>query len=222
MLNGTENIWERIDKDSWLNYVWCSESKQGWWLTYLVKRDRYPIHTLTNGIFFCSIKILKLGGKHITDRLLSLLSNGKYSFPDDTFLLMRRTGAASSKNRFCVASRRDVVREAKERFCFVADRVSEYRVSSKTISNIVLIQLLSPVILYNINQIWTSGRRRHRRQRRGESSPTSGRQHRRRRRRGDSRAGTAFQAGTCQEEILRTSRTCKLIFKHIHKLIILL
>jgi hypothetical protein len=129
MLNGTENIWERIDKDSWLNYVWCSESKQGWWLTYLVKRDRYPIHTLTNGIFFCSIKILKLGGKHITDRLLSLLSNGKYSFPDDTFLLMRRTGAASSKNRFCVASRRDVVREAKERFCFVADRVSEYRVN---------------------------------------------------------------------------------------------
>jgi hypothetical protein len=28
------------------------------------------------------------------------------------------------RNRFCVASRRDVVREAKERFCFVADRVS--------------------------------------------------------------------------------------------------
>ncbi len=110
---------------------WCSESKQGWWLTDLVKRDRYPIHTLTNSIFFCSIKILKLGGKHITDRLLSLLSNGKYSFPDDTFLLMRRTGAASSKNRFCVASRRDVVREAKERFCFVADRVSEYRVNER-------------------------------------------------------------------------------------------
>jgi hypothetical protein len=43
--------------------------------------------------------ILKLGGKHITDRLLALLSNGKYSFPDDTFLLMRRTGASASRNR---------------------------------------------------------------------------------------------------------------------------
>ena len=72
--------------------------------------------------FACLFQILKLGGKHITDRLLALLSNGKYSFPDDTFLLMRRTGAAS-RNRFCVASRRDVVREAKERFCSVAERV---------------------------------------------------------------------------------------------------
>ena len=36
---------------------------------------------------------------------------------------MRRSGAAS-RNRFCVASRRDVVREAKERFCSVAERVS--------------------------------------------------------------------------------------------------
>ena len=33
--------------------------------------------------------IQKLGGKHVTDRLMALLSNGKYSFPDDTFLLLR-------------------------------------------------------------------------------------------------------------------------------------
>ncbi len=67
--------------------------------------------------------ILKLGGKHVTDRMLSLLSQGKYSFPDDTFLLVRRGGSkGSSKSRFCVASRRDVVREAKERFCLVSDR----------------------------------------------------------------------------------------------------
>ena len=64
--------------------------------------------------------ILKLGGGHVTDRMLSLLAQGKYSFPDDTFLLLKRGGKSS--NRFCVASRIDVVREAKERFCKVYDR----------------------------------------------------------------------------------------------------
>jgi len=57
--------------------------------------------------------IQKLGGKHVTDRLLGLLSNGKYSFPDDTFLLLKGRGGRG----FSVVSRRDVVREAKERFC---------------------------------------------------------------------------------------------------------
>eukprot|EP00093_Oithona_nana_P009864 09864.XXX_312268_310642_1 [CDS] Oithona nana genome sequencing. len=59
--------------------------------------------------------IQKLGGKHVTDRLLGLLSNGKYSFPDDTFLLLRGRGGRG----FSVVSRRDVVKEAKERFCRV-------------------------------------------------------------------------------------------------------
>lgn len=59
--------------------------------------------------------IQKLGGKHVTDRLLALLSNGKYSFPDDTFLLLRGRGGRG----FSVVSRRDVVREAKERFCCI-------------------------------------------------------------------------------------------------------
>ena len=63
--------------------------------------------------------ILRLGGKHVTDRLLHLLSNGKYSFSDDTFLLWKR-GGRSAGSRLTVASRRDVVREAKERFCRVA------------------------------------------------------------------------------------------------------
>jgi len=61
--------------------------------------------------------ILKLGGKHITDRLLGQLANGKYSFPDDTFLLWKRSGKRAGHNKFCVASRRDIVQEAKERFC---------------------------------------------------------------------------------------------------------
>ena len=62
-----------------------------------------------------ALMIQKLGGKHVTDRLLGLLSHGKYSFPDDTFLLLRRRGGRG----FSVVSRRDVVREAKERFCHI-------------------------------------------------------------------------------------------------------
>lgn len=66
--------------------------------------------------------IQKLGGKHVTDRLLGLLSHGKYSFPDDTFLLCRR-GGRGGRGGFCVATRRDVVREAKERFCKVGNGI---------------------------------------------------------------------------------------------------
>ena len=62
---------------------------------------------------------------NFTDRLLNQLSHGKYSFPDDTFLLWKRggkSGSASGRNRFCVASRRDIVQEAKESFCKFSDR----------------------------------------------------------------------------------------------------
>ncbi len=66
--------------------------------------------------------ILKMGGRHVTDRLLSLLSHGKYSFPDDTYLLCKRKGSGvGGGGRFTVATRRDVVREAKETFCRVAE-----------------------------------------------------------------------------------------------------
>ena len=66
--------------------------------------------------------------KNFIDRLLNQLSNGKYSFPDDTFLLWKRggkggkAGSGSGRNRFCVASRRDIVQEAKESFCKFSDR----------------------------------------------------------------------------------------------------
>ena len=57
--------------------------------------------------------------------MLNQLSHGKYSFPDDTFLLVKRggkSGAGGGRNRYCVASRRDIVQEAKESFCKYSDR----------------------------------------------------------------------------------------------------
>ena len=48
--------------------------------------------------------ILRLGGKHVTDRLLHLLSNGKYSFSDDTFLLWKRGGRSKAGSRLTVYS----------------------------------------------------------------------------------------------------------------------
>lgn len=74
--------------------------------------------------------IQKLGGKHVTDRLLGLLSNGKYSFQDDTFLLWRRGGRGSATSRgLYVATRQEVVREAKEKFCIV-DPVNGLKVTN--------------------------------------------------------------------------------------------
>ena len=64
------------------------------------------------------------------DRLLGQLSHGKYSFPDDTFLLMKRggkggkSGSFGGKKRLCVASRRDIVQEAKESFCKFSDHAN--------------------------------------------------------------------------------------------------
>lgn len=58
-----------------------------------------------------------LAGKHVTNRLLDQLSHGKYSFPDDNFLLWKKR----NMQRITIASRVDVVREAKEQFCWIAE-----------------------------------------------------------------------------------------------------
>merc|ERR1719225_271177 len=34
--------------------------------------------------------VLRLGGRHVTDQLMNQLLNGKYSFPDDNFMLWRK------------------------------------------------------------------------------------------------------------------------------------
>jgi len=60
--------------------------------------------------------ILKVGGKQITEHLMSLLVNGKYSFPDDNFLLWRK----KKKTKFTVSSRKEIIREMKEQYCFVS------------------------------------------------------------------------------------------------------
>jgi len=60
--------------------------------------------------------VLKMGGSHVTDQLMSQLMNGKYSFPDDNFLLWRK----KKKSKFTVSSRKEIIREMKEQYCYVA------------------------------------------------------------------------------------------------------
>jgi actin-related protein len=52
---------------------------------------------------------LKLGGKQISEQLMQELMNGKYSFPDDNFLLWRK----KNKSKFTVSSRLEIIREMK-------------------------------------------------------------------------------------------------------------
>lgn len=53
--------------------------------------------------------VLKIGGKQVTENLMNLLMNGKYSFPDDNFLLWRK----KKKTKFTVSSRKEIIRELK-------------------------------------------------------------------------------------------------------------
>ena len=53
--------------------------------------------------------VLKIGGKQVTEHLMNLLMNGKYSFPDDNFLLWRK----KKKTKFTVSSRKEIIREMK-------------------------------------------------------------------------------------------------------------
>jgi len=60
--------------------------------------------------------VLKLGGLHVTEQLMSALLNGKYSFPDDNFLLWRK----KKKTKFTVSSKIEIIRELKEQYCFIS------------------------------------------------------------------------------------------------------
>lgn len=60
--------------------------------------------------------VLKIGGKQVTEHLMNLLMNGKYSFPDDNFLLWRK----KKKTKFTVSSRKEIIREMKEQYCLVS------------------------------------------------------------------------------------------------------
>jgi len=59
--------------------------------------------------------VLRLGGRHVTEQLMNQLLNGKYSFPDDNFMLWRK----KKKTNFTVSSRKEIVREMKEQYCTV-------------------------------------------------------------------------------------------------------
>jgi len=60
--------------------------------------------------------VLKVGGKQITEHLMNLLVDGKYSLPDDNFLLWRK----KKKTKFTVSSKKEIIREMKEQYCFVS------------------------------------------------------------------------------------------------------
>merc|ERR1719341_1350946 len=46
---------------------------------------------------------------------MNQLLNGKYSFPDDNFMLWRK----KKKTNFTVSSRKEIIREMKEQYCTV-------------------------------------------------------------------------------------------------------
>merc|ERR1719495_1695095 len=54
--------------------------------------------------------VLKIGGKQVTEHLM----NGKYSFPDDNFLLWRK----KKKTKFTVSSKKEIIREMK--YCVIS------------------------------------------------------------------------------------------------------
>jgi len=60
--------------------------------------------------------VLKVGGKQITEHLMNQLINGKYSMPDDNFLLWRK----KKKTKFTVSSKIEIIREMKEQYCYVS------------------------------------------------------------------------------------------------------
>merc|ERR1719264_1813289 len=43
--------------------------------------------------------VLRLGGRHVTEQLMNQLLNGKYSFPDDNFMLWRK-----KKEQYCTVT----------------------------------------------------------------------------------------------------------------------
>merc|ERR1711962_424061 len=53
--------------------------------------------------------VLKVGGRQVTEHLMTQLMNGKYSFPDDNFLLWRK----KKKTKFTVSSKLEIIREMK-------------------------------------------------------------------------------------------------------------
>jgi len=60
--------------------------------------------------------VLKVGGRQVTEHLMTQLINGKYSFPDDNFLLWRK----KKKTKFTVSSKLEIIREMKEQYCYVS------------------------------------------------------------------------------------------------------
>jgi len=76
----------------------------------------YIVPTLQGSPIQDATLVLRMGGRQVTEHLMAQLINGKYSFPDDNFLLWRK----KKKTKFTVSSKIEIIREMKEQYCYVA------------------------------------------------------------------------------------------------------
>ena len=71
--------------------------------------DNFAVPSYQGNAISDATLVLKIGGKQVTEHLMNLLMNGKYSFPDDNFLLWRK----KKKTKFTVSSKKEIIREMK-------------------------------------------------------------------------------------------------------------
>ena len=64
---------------------------------------------VTESLIMMMMMIITMMLLQVTEHLMNLLMNGKYSFPDDNFLLWRK----KKKTKFTVSSRKEIIREMK-------------------------------------------------------------------------------------------------------------
>lgn len=86
--------------------------------------------------------MLKIGGKQVTEHLMNQLMNGKYSFPDDNFLLWRK----KKKTKFTVSSRKEIIREMKVMHCREREKLWCYHLTNKLMEIVIRLKMTKPVI----------------------------------------------------------------------------
>merc|ERR1719450_298107 len=90
----------------------ASEQEEAKMAEILIEKLEVPAMFIANK----SVMSLYGGGNQVTEHLMNQLMNGKYSFPDDNFLLWRK----KKKTKFTVSSRKEIIREMKEQYCVIS------------------------------------------------------------------------------------------------------